>query len=169
MLHALRGGLEGAGVEAIARKTSAGRRRIQRARARNLDEERAGESKRILVVDDHIDARLVMEEFLTANGFDVSVAKDGREALALIRGGIRYDLVVLDLMMPRVDGFEFLRTLQRLPRDAAKIPVVVVSAVAPPTVRGTAATFRKPAPLAELLATVEKLVGPGSTPAPSQN
>lgn len=126
----------------------------------------AGNPPRILIVEDHVDARLVMEEFLTANGFDVSVAKDGREALALIRGGIRYDLVVLDLMMPRVDGFEFLRALHRIPGSGAKMPVVVVSAVAPPTVRGTAASFRKPAPLAELLATVERLVGPSGSPAP---
>ena len=70
----------------------------------------------------------------------------------------RFDLVVLDLLMPVMDGHAFLRALRRDPAHA-ELPVVVVSGAPELQVEGAAASFAKPAPLEALLETVNRLVG----------
>jgi CheY-like chemotaxis protein len=117
----------------------------------------ANKVRRVLVVDDHEDARRVMEAFFRAHGFEVSGAGDGAQALQLV-GVQRFDLVVLDLLMPVMDGHAFLRALRRDPAHA-QLPVVVVSGAPEPQVEGAAASFAKPAPLEALLETVNRLVG----------
>src|SRR4051812_2747969 len=116
----------------------------------------AASVRRLLVVDDHDDARLALAAYLRANGFQVTAVTDGQEALeSVLAGGV--DLVILDLMMPGVDGFEFLRQLRALPDDRAATPVVVVSGSLPAVVDGATACFEKPAVLHELLAKVRLL------------
>lgn len=111
---------------------------------------------RVLVVDDHLDARLLLEEYLQENGFYVSVAKNGAEALALLRGGIEFDLVVLDINMPHVDGYGFLDALKKMPQGVRNLPVVVLSGYAPKKVRGVVAQLDKPAPLDAVLAAIQR-------------
>jgi CheY-like chemotaxis protein len=86
-----------------------------------------GPSRRVLLVDDDDDARAVMRRGLEADGWSVAEAQHGRLALAHLAGA-RPDAIVLDLVMPEMDGFEFLAEVRRHPvwRD---IPVVVVTAV----------------------------------------
>ena len=80
----------------------------------------------ILVVDDDEDIREVMAMALSAVGHDVATAADGLEALQLVNGGLRPALVLLDMMMPRMDGEGFLVSVRRTPA-IADIPVVVLS------------------------------------------
>ncbi len=83
---------------------------------------------RVLVVDDSEVIRELISVNLELEGFEVVTAEDGQDALDRIRD-IRPDLVTLDVVMPRMDGFE---TAARLRADAATkhIPVVMVSAAA---------------------------------------
>ena len=62
-------------------------------------------SKRILIVDDEPNILISIEFLMKREGYEVSIARDGEEGLAAIRAQ-RPDLVVLDVMMPRLDGFE---------------------------------------------------------------
>ena len=68
---------------------------------------------RILVVDDDLATRQVARSALANAGFDVRVARDGAEALTRLRGG-RFDLMLLDVWMPRMDGLDASRTLKKL-------------------------------------------------------
>lgn len=80
-------------------------------------------SKNILVVDDDKDIRELVEAYLKAEGYIVDKASDGEEALSLIEEKA-YDLVILDIMMPKIDGIE---TLIRI-RKKYKMPVIFLTA-----------------------------------------
>jgi PAS domain S-box-containing protein len=98
------------------------RRELRATLERNLP--RAG--RHILVVDDDPDARALMRVLLEEEHFEVRTASDGMEGMeALERSPV--DLVVLDLMMPGMDGFAFLKRLRQNPK-LKDLPVVVVSA-----------------------------------------
>ncbi|HVY08580.1 MAG TPA: SpoIIE family protein phosphatase [Mycobacteriales bacterium] len=86
---------------------------------------RAGSGPRVLVVDDNADMRDYLAHLLGAD-YTVDVAADGQEALELINAQLP-DLVLTDVMMPRLDGFGLLRAL-RADRATMHIPVVMVSA-----------------------------------------
>ena len=79
--------------------------------------------RRVLVVDDNDDIRLLLEELLKGAGYAVETAQDGRAALRAFHANPA-DLVVLDLSMPELDGFE---TLERL-RDLSDVPVILLTA-----------------------------------------
>ena len=81
---------------------------------------------RILVVEDDDDIREVVEEILSSEGYRVEVAKDGIDALGKLDGDTRPLLILLDMMMPRMDGETFLRALAEA-RLFADAPVVVIS------------------------------------------
>lgn len=81
---------------------------------------------RILLVDDEPLNLEVLQGFLAPEGYDLVLASDGEQALRLA-GELPPDLVLLDLAMPRVDGFEVLRTLKESPKTRLT-PVVVVTA-----------------------------------------
>lgn len=81
----------------------------------------------ILVVDDDPTMRFVFHRTLAAAGFEVVEAGDGLEALELFRRHRRLAAVVLDLMMPRLDGYQTFRELRRLD---PRLPVLVVSGLA---------------------------------------
>jgi DNA-binding response OmpR family regulator len=78
----------------------------------------------VLVVDDEPQVRQIVASYLEAEGFDVRTAADGHEALAELARK-RPDLVVLDLMLPGVDG---LTVLRRLREAGDQVPVIVLSA-----------------------------------------
>ena len=79
--------------------------------------------RRVLVVDDDDDIRLLLEQLLSGAGYQVETAQDGRAALRAFHGSPT-DVVVLDLSMPELDGFE---TLDRL-RDLSDVPVILLTA-----------------------------------------
>src|SRR5512140_1578984 len=88
----------------------------------------------VLVVDDECDIREVVTEVLTLDGYRVSAAPNGKVALAQAREH-RPDLIVLDLMMPVMSGWQFLAAQCEDP-ELASIPVLVVTADADPHVEG---------------------------------
>ncbi|MDC0682696.1 MULTISPECIES: response regulator [Sorangium] len=82
---------------------------------------------RILVVEDDLDIRSILTQLLVFEGYDVEEAADGAEALELLRRNGPPALILLDLMMPIMDGWQLRAELQRDPA-LASIPVVIVSA-----------------------------------------
>jgi CheY-like chemotaxis protein len=115
---------------------------------------------RILVVEDDDDIREVMQEVLTGEGFNVDVAKDGIDALTQLEIGASLPLILLDMMMPRMDGETFLKVLRSKPA-LADAPVVVISGNA--AAREKAGQFRavaclvKPFELDEMLGLVRRI------------
>ncbi len=90
---------------------------------RTVSRDRAG---LVLVVDDDADIARFIEMNLVFEGFEVAVAHDGQDALAVIERR-RPDLVLLDIMMPRIDGVELCRTLRADPMTSA-LPVIMLTA-----------------------------------------
>jgi CheY-like chemotaxis protein len=86
--------------------------------------------REVLVVDDDLDARQTLTELLGYRGFSVSSAGNGREALNYLRSSSLPGIIILDLMMPMMDGWEF---LEHQSRDFAlmQIPVIVLTATPP--------------------------------------
>jgi CheY-like chemotaxis protein len=82
----------------------------------------------ILVVEDHDSARTALIKLLSATGYDVVEAPNGSEALTQLAKGPRPDLILLDLMMPVMDGWEFMKR-QRRDWHLCTIPTIVVSGV----------------------------------------
>lgn len=84
-----------------------------------------GRKKKVLVVDDEHDFLSLMDFFLTLEGFDVETVCDGVAAIESVERGLP-DLILLDVIMPRMDGYQALHTL----RNNAKtrdIPVIMLS------------------------------------------
>jgi CheY-like chemotaxis protein len=94
-------------------------------------------SSRALVVDDAPDIRLLADLVLSMAGFTVTAAASGSEALRLLAGGELPDIVLLDVQMPDVDGWETLSRLRGDPRTA-DLPVVLCTVKGLPedTLRG---------------------------------
>ena len=86
----------------------------------------AAKKKRILVVDDEPQNIVVMREILKT-GYTVIAATDGAKALSLAQSATPPDLIMLDIMMPGIDGYEVLRRLRADPRTAG-LPVILVTA-----------------------------------------
>jgi CheY-like chemotaxis protein len=82
---------------------------------------------RVLVVDDEPDMREALSDALSRNGWEVEAARDGADALRKLRSGPRPSVILLDIMMPVMDGWQF-RSVQRGDPDLWDIPVVVLSA-----------------------------------------
>ncbi len=80
-------------------------------------------AKKILVVDDKLELRTLLKSYLTQEGFDVVTANDGQEALYVARHE-KPNLIILDLMMPEMGGYEFMRSYNR----EADAPVVILTA-----------------------------------------
>jgi CheY-like chemotaxis protein len=85
------------------------------------------DSLMVLVVDDDLDARRMYSEYLRSKGLSVTTAADGRKGIEKAND-LKPDVVVLDLAMPRVDGWTVLKRL-RESSWTATIPIIVVSAV----------------------------------------
>jgi CheY-like chemotaxis protein len=119
-----------------------------------------GQNKRVLVVDDDAPIRQLVGTVLRREGYAVDQAHDGQEAIDAIRV-TQYDAIVLDLMMPRVSGYEVLDFIQR-ERGAVRC-VVVVSAAASQDIEKAnrsvvRALIRKPFELQELTRAVRQCV-----------
>jgi CheY-like chemotaxis protein len=82
----------------------------------------------VLIVEDDADLREMMAQLLTLEGFRAETAANGRDALDYLEKGAHPDVILLDLMMPVMDGWEFRRRQSQNPA-LARVPVVVLSAL----------------------------------------
>jgi DNA-binding response OmpR family regulator len=80
-------------------------------------------AKKILVVDDKAELRTLLKQYLTQEGFDIVTASNGQEALFVARHE-KPDLILLDIMMPEMGGFEFMRAFSR----EADTPIILLTA-----------------------------------------
>ena len=100
----------------------------------------------ILVVEDNANTRKLMEAVLTQHGYQPILARDGVEALDVLDRK-HVDLIVLDIMMPRMDGYEFTRTLRE---SGCELPILMVTAKEKPADKhkgfliGTTTTWSSP-------------------------
>jgi adenylate cyclase len=118
------------------------------------------QAQRILIVDDNETNRDILEARLTANGYEVLHAGDGEEALAAAKAH-RPDLILLDVMMPKLDGIEVCRHLKRNPEThAIRILGVTGYPTAAPELlaAGADAVLTKPLALDEIEGCLGRLV-----------
>ena len=123
----------------------------------------------VLIVDDEAQLRLTIADALTLEGYDVSTATNGADALALIPH-VKPDVIVFDLWMPVLDGFEFRKALLATYPD---VPVIVLSALDMRNPRlaelEATALLAKPFDLESLYAAIEGVLrrpnGTGERPA----
>ncbi len=118
---------------------------------------------RLMLVDDDDLLSELLQISLEVEGHEVTLAADGAKAIAVLKaGGPPYDLVLLDLMMPGMDGLRFLRSLAGEMADLP--PIVVLSAVDTPEIRnellsaGVRAVMRKPVEPADILVVIDKVI-----------
>jgi CheY-like chemotaxis protein len=120
---------------------------------------RAKVKSRVLVVENEKALRDSLGLLLDESGYDVAVADDGRDALRLLHVEMLPDLIILDLKMPVMDGWEF-RTIQKDDPKLSLIPILAVSADASPKATAISAQgyLRKPFDAQELLTAVEHVL-----------
>jgi len=108
----------------------------------------------VLVVDDELDIRETIRDILEIEGYHVCCAANGKEALDVL-SEVRPGLILLDLMMPVMSGYELLQQLRERD-DLSSIPVTVVSAVGDRAVVRGAEVLKKPVDLDVLLHLVDE-------------
>lgn len=120
---------------------------------------------RVLLVEDNELNRDMLSRRLARQGFDVATAVDGAEALVRARADPRPDLILMDLSLPVIDGWEVTRRLKRDP-DTRAIPVIALTAHAMPGDREQALAAgcndfdTKPVDLARLVGKMQALLAP---------
>ena len=115
----------------------------------------------VLIIEDDADLREMMAQLLTLEGYATATVANGREALEYLReGGDKPHVILLDLMMPVMDGWEFRRRMQSNP-DIAGLPVIVLSALDQSRAKDVdaAAFLKKPLDLDRLLRLVRHYCG----------
>jgi CheY-like chemotaxis protein len=121
--------------------------------------------KTVLVIDDEFGVVEVLLAALRDEGYRAVAAADGRQGLELLRE-TRPDLVLLDFMMPRMDGTATAKAMRAAP-ETRDIPIVMMSGVSEAAVRqrfaGYTAFLRKPFRVRAALELVERLIGRGAT------
>lgn len=125
-------------------------------------------AKRILAVDDEKNIARLVQVNLGIRGYKVDTASDGREALEKIAAECP-DLILLDVMMPHVDGFEVLRRLKENP-DTRHVPVIMLSVrsqdetIAHAWEQQASGYLNKPFEIEELVNVVEVVLAGGRMP-----
>jgi two-component system, chemotaxis family, chemotaxis protein CheY len=89
-------------------------------------EQAAASLPRVLVVDDSSLVRLYYRDVLEKRGFDVDQAMNGLEAMERVLAQ-PFDLLIVDVNMPKMDGFSFLRELRRSKSEAAALPALIIT------------------------------------------
>ncbi len=126
--------------------------------------------KRILIADDTATVLTVAEDILVADGYEVTTARNGKQALHLLQAN-RYDLAVLDYHMPEMDGMQVIREIRGSTAPAAQIPIIMLTAsVSHETEKvalaaGATAFLLKPFRANDLLNTIEDLLAVSSVSA----
>ena len=112
----------------------------------------------VFIVDDDPDICEVMQMILESRGYQVVTAENGADALAKLRAGVKPCIILLDIMMPTMNGIQF-RSEQRRDPALAAIPVVMVSAGGDVVAKAAAVGLEallKPVDLGVLLETLER-------------
>ncbi|WP_158966819.1 response regulator transcription factor [Paraglaciecola sp. L3A3] len=81
-------------------------------------------NKHLLLIDDDTDFTQLLSEYLGPQGYDIDIANDGEEGLSMATSNVHYDLILLDVMLPKLDGFEVLKKL----RSSHLTPVLMLTA-----------------------------------------
>ena len=81
---------------------------------------------KILLAEDEELLIDVLQRKLTQEGYELKVAKNGKEALEILKSGEKFDLILLDIIMPEMSGFEVMEEMQK-EENLKKIPVIVIS------------------------------------------
>ena len=81
----------------------------------------------VLVVDDDAEIRQALAELLEDEEYGVRLAANGKEALEMVSGGLRPDVILLDVMMPVMDGWHFLSARLKYP-ELVEVPIIIISA-----------------------------------------
>jgi CheY-like chemotaxis protein len=120
--------------------------------------------KTVLLVDDEVVVVDIAKRRLDQLGYNVLAAHDGQEAVDILATA-KPDLIVLDVQMPKMNGYTFLTELRKNPNpDLAAIPVIIVTAYAETNPifnrHGVIAYLLKPLKLQELLDKVQDILGP---------
>lgn len=116
----------------------------------------------IFIVEDDVDTREMLGRFLELEGYAVETAANGRQALDRLGTGLRACVILLDLMMPVMDGWQF-REEQRKDPALSSIPVVVLSAHANLWNFDAAAHLKKPVDIHPLVDTVAQFCEPAAS------
>ena len=110
----------------------------------------------VMVIEDDRDIRENLKELLESEGYSVVVAENGKVALELLLRETNYPYVILlDLMMPIMDGREFIKAIHEIP-SLKELPIVVISAGFEKIEGRIAGFMKKPLDLEEVLLVVEK-------------
>jgi two-component system, chemotaxis family, chemotaxis protein CheY len=112
-------------------------------------------SHTVLVVEDEVELREAMCEALELSGYAVVAAQDGQNALNKVCGIESLCLVILDLLMPGMNGWAFVEQLRKR-SEFATVPIIVYSSAPGPAPATVARVLKKPAPFNRLLATVRE-------------
>ena len=114
--------------------------------------------RRVLVVEDEESIRSLMSRFLTRQGFDVATAADGQEGIERLEGDKDFDVLILDLMMPRVSGLGVLQFLDTAHPELIGRTVVATActgALPADQLKRVCRVIRKPFQLDELLDAIQ--------------
>jgi DNA-binding response OmpR family regulator len=119
-------------------------------------------SKKILVIEDEKPLARAMELKLTHSGYEIKTAFDGLEGLEMVKAD-KFDLLILDLIMPKLDGFGFLEELKKL---GMKIPTIIISNLSQESDVSRAKEYgvtdyfiKSDSPLSTLAERVNKMIG----------
>ncbi len=119
----------------------------------------------ILIVEDDVEARDALSDFLSLHDYRVITAANGREGLAALKSEQRPDVIILDILMPGINGFRF-RRLQKREPALASIPVIVTTAIGRAAGIAADLIMQKPLDLQVLLREVERFCAGNSAAAP---
>jgi putative two-component system response regulator len=116
-------------------------------------------SRKVLIVEDNADIRILLKKALKMENFDVLVADDGASAFQVLGENVELALILLDLSMPQMSGGDFIQALRRLPQYA-KTKILLVSGWDDLATKarelGADGFIRKPVDLANLYAEIER-------------
>lgn len=119
----------------------------------------------VLVVEDDTDLRAALGDALEGEGIEVALARDGHDALERLRSGLRPAVILLDVLMPGVDGIEFRR--RQIGEGFAEIPVVGMTGdsrqMSVLAALDLAAIISKPLGVAELVRVLREVGTPGES------
>jgi CheY-like chemotaxis protein len=115
----------------------------------------------VLIVEDEVELRELMQVALERKGYEVIAVSDGRAALDAIPSIERLCLVLLDLLMPGMNGWEFVAQARTQPQ-LAEVPIIVHSSATNEAPAGATAVLRKPIKLERLLSVVGQYCEPAT-------
>lgn len=124
---------------------------------------------KVLLIEDNAMNRQVVRDMFAVAGLEIDEASSGPEGLLLFEQGA-YDLLLVDLRMPGMDGFEVMRTIRRRPDEKAATPIVVVSGETGPNLKadclaaGADALITKPIAMEELFDTIGAVLAASARP-----